>query len=480
MKNYLKNICLIAAAIGLLHLAGPSASAFSLVGPFDGYQEAGLNYNRATVGRLPNRSTRINDLGGPQNLGEEYRRNIGSFFYGYNYAFLDYFGARGVEEVDKAIKILNDLPAFSTMSEDLSEFPLDTQRINYRAAALGLVDMKSFTLGTLLEQLGLLSGHQYAWTLRNKSNIGDLPCPFYNYWIVRRNFDPVTWEPTSYINGALYTFALEFVCPPVEDVQDAAEVAADPLAFNWSAVAENEGYVLGGFYSGLTRDDVGGLRYLYRKNNFNYEPVPNNVFGGTSGGGSPWSPVDPNVTNLPITGLSFTMGGVDKLKFTKVYFDGLLGQTFTAVSNSYSVPVAVDVQSGSSVDGGGEINLRVEQLRVTRVAVFPDIVFSASDLLDGGLPPFVHLGRNAPTYVRSADYVVNNGPGIMDNSITITFNKQGPYLQRSYTPGSPFVTELTSFQAPVYAAFDGSTNPPVLFPSGASIKDLERIYFGDN
>jgi hypothetical protein len=473
MKPSLNKLLLLALTAGAVHFPAPQAGAFSLVGPFDGFQDATLNYNR-DEGVLPTRNPRINDLGGPQNLGEEYRRNVGGLFYAFDYAFLDFFGQRGIVEVDKAIKILNDLPAFSTMSADLSEFPLETQRINYRASALGLVDLKSFTMGYLLEQLGLLSPHQYAWTLRQRLPYLDLPCPFFQFWVIRRNFDPVTWEPTSYINGALYTYTIETSCPPGADVQDAAEVPVDPLAFNWSAVAENDGYVIGGFYSGLTRDDIGGLRYLYRKNNFNYEPVPANVFGGTSGGGSPWSPVDPSVTNQPISGQSFTMGGIDKLKFTKVYFDGLLGQTFTAVSNSYSVPVAVNVQSGTSLDGGGDLNLRVEQLRVTRAATFPDIVFSATDQLDGGVT------RTIPAYTRSTQLQVNNGPGIMDNTITISFNKIGPYVVNLLTPTTPFVSEANAQQRLRFGAFDGSTNPPVIFPSGASIKELERIYFGGN
>jgi hypothetical protein len=476
MKQRLKNLFVLVTVIGAVQLGAPSAMGFSLVGPFDTWQVPNLNYNPGSS-LFPIRSPRGADLGGPQNLGEEYRRNVGSLFYAFDYAFLDYYGALGMREVDKAIKILNDLPPFSTMSQDLSEFPLDTMRINYRAAALGLIDMKSITLGILLEEMGLLSPHQYAWTLRARANIGDLPCPFFSYWIVRRNFDPITWEPTSYINGALYTFAIEWSCPAAPDIQDAGEIPVDPLAFNWSAVAENDGYIPGGFYSGLTRDDVGGLRYIYRKNNYNYEPVPNNVFGGTSGGGSPWSPVNPNITNTPITGLSFTMGGVDKLKFNKVYFDGLLGQTFTAVSNSYTVPIVVNVQSGTSLDGDAQINLDVRDLRLTRVVVVPDFVFSADDL-DG-----VVVGtysRTIPVYVRSADRPVNNGPGVMDNPTTIIFSKTGPFLNDDLLPTRPFVNESTSFQGFRYAVFDGSTNPPVIFPSGASIKDMERIYFGNN
>jgi len=452
-------------------LVVPDAAAFSLLGPFDTWQVPVLNYNRNVL-VFPLRSPRGNEIGGPQNLGEEYRRNVSGLFYAYDYSFLDYFGARGMEEVDKAVKILDDLPPFSTMSEDLSEFPLDTQRINFRASALSLVDLKSYALGLLVYELGLLSPHQYAWTMRNRDT-ANRDCPFFAYWFVRRSFDPVTWEPTSYINGALYTFALEWSCPPGQDVQEASEIAVDPLAFNWSAVAENDGMILGGYYSGLTRDDVGGLRYIYRGNNFNYEPLPANVTLGASGGGSPWSPVNPNITNTPVAGASATIGGIDKLSFTKVFFDGLLGQTFTTVSNSYTVPVAVDVQTGVSFDGSRDLNIQVQSVSLTRVATFPDIVFYASDGLDA--TGFV----TTPVYGRSTDYQRNNGPGTMEGTLAIGFSKIGPYTVDDMLL-NPFVSEATSTQQFRFGAFDGSTNPPVIFPSGTSIREMEQLILGGN
>ena len=145
MKHRIQGLLALGITIGAVQFSAPMARAFSLMGPFDGYQTAELNYNRDPL-VLPLRNPRGNDLGGPQNLGEEYRKNVGTIYYAYDYAFLDYFGARGMEEVDKAVKVLNDLPAFSSMSESLSEYPPDTQRINYRASALGLVDLKSFAL----------------------------------------------------------------------------------------------------------------------------------------------------------------------------------------------------------------------------------------------------------------------------------------------------------------------------------------------
>jgi hypothetical protein len=69
-------------------------------------------------------------------------------------------------------------------------------------------------------------------------------------------------------------------------IADAAEFPVDPLASTFTAVASagpspilfgglfftlSSGQLFGSFYTGLTRDDVGGLRYLLRTNNINRE-----------------------------------------------------------------------------------------------------------------------------------------------------------------------------------------------------------------
>ena len=65
--------------------------------------------------------------------------------------------------------IMNSLPNLDTLSQTLDEYPLqdpvtgatttfrDSRRVNYTAQALNLIDMKTFTLGFLVEQLGLVS-----------------------------------------------------------------------------------------------------------------------------------------------------------------------------------------------------------------------------------------------------------------------------------------------------------------------------------
>jgi hypothetical protein len=242
------------ALTGLLAVIVQGASAFSLLGPFDGWQTDVLSYN---IG---------GDIGGPQQLGEEYRYNIPVLYYAADSSFLDFFGSSGMVAIDKATAILNSLSNPSSYSSNLTEFPLDTRRFNFRAQALNLIDLSSATLHILLEELGLAEPERYAWTLR--ARIGQ--CPAYTYFVTQRNFDPVSWEPTPYVNGTLYTYDIIEFCPVV-DRADAFERRVDPLQHLLNAVASVGIFEPGSFHIGLTRDDFGGLRYLYRTNNVNLE-----------------------------------------------------------------------------------------------------------------------------------------------------------------------------------------------------------------
>src|SRR5438876_8888767 len=172
--------------VGALLVVAGRAHAFSLLGPYaiaggNVWQVARIGYNEPP------------DVGGPMNAaaGEEYRWNTPNIFYAYDAPFLAFFGTRGREEVEKAVKIINDLPLASVLNVD--DYPMTTERINFRAAALGLWDLKSTALGELLEEIGLASPNRWGYCLRNR---GLPPSPltpppaFFN--VIRRNFDPVT------------------------------------------------------------------------------------------------------------------------------------------------------------------------------------------------------------------------------------------------------------------------------------------------
>src|SRR6185503_10787294 len=115
------------------------------------YQVPRITYNTASLNLVHNGFV-VTDIGGPMNLGEEYRWNEKTIVVGFDKTFKDYFGLRGVQEVRKALAIINDLPPFSKMSANLNEFSLNTRRTNFRASSLGLLDLKSEALGALMEQ----------------------------------------------------------------------------------------------------------------------------------------------------------------------------------------------------------------------------------------------------------------------------------------------------------------------------------------
>ncbi len=446
-----------------------SAPAFSLLGPYEAYQVAEIGYNPFGF-----------DIGGPMNLGEEYRWNIRTITYGFDESFLNYFGQRGVDEINKAFAILNNLPAFSSMSSNLAEFPTDTRRSNYRASALRLQDLKSATLGMMTEELGLASPERYAWTLRDRRVIGNVPY----YLVIKRNFDPVTWAPSSYVNGVLYTYAILLISDP--PAWDAVEIPVDPLAFGFTAVASDIGSLIttasgtgatgpglgwGEFYVGLTRDDVGGLRYLYRPNNYNVE----NLIPGTTSssvGGSPWTPAGGGGTNNTAVDVA-PRPGVDRLTFQQGRYDSLIGN-FITTTNRYQDTYVT--------------NSTLVTQTTERILTQPDILISAEDLgLDGfGNPIFIRR-----TFAAGPVWVNNNGlngqaalagPGVINGQVVLTFNKVGPYFynQGPDADGNMFLDEITSFGGFIWGSFDGTTNAPVVYPIGSSIQELEQQILGGN
>jgi len=235
---------------------------------------------------------------GPKNIGEEYRRNTPVIYYSFDQQFIDFFGTSGMAAIDRAFEVYNGLTNVSAYSASMSELPLEAQRINYRAQALFLLDVKSSTMALIAEQLGLAEPERYVWALHSRWHVGTVPCPVgQNYTVIQRNFDPVIsspdqLQPSSYVNGTLYSYTIiEFCNPPPATIApleaDAAEFSVDPLASTFTSIASGfgeapfllggtawtvlGGLLEGGYYTGLTRDDVGGLRYLLRTNNMNFE-----------------------------------------------------------------------------------------------------------------------------------------------------------------------------------------------------------------
>ncbi|MBM3833919.1 MAG: hypothetical protein FJ403_11745 [Verrucomicrobia bacterium] len=488
----------------LAAVAMPEAKAFSLGGPIDTtWQTPQIGYGLAPE-----------DIVGPMNLGEEYRWNTPTIVYAFDSSFLDYFGQEGVNAVEAAVQVINALPPFSAMSADLSEFPLDTRRFNHRATALGIRDMKSWALSMLLEALGLAAPERWVYSLRALVTDGN---GIAGAITIRRNFDPVTLLPSSYVNGTLYTYAIG----PISTVPefDATEVTVDPLAPSVTSVAalaalesllagppgfrtdfRGAGTLInpGLFYTGLTRDDVGGLRYLYRTSNHNVENVSSNAVSALGAGGGntigstvAWLPVpgsqaagqqqqpggvggqQPGGVGQPgggLGGVGTTTNalvdvalrpGVDKITLIRANFDSIIGATFS------NVVVYTDIIITNGV---------VRQQLARRVLTQPDILFSAADLgLINNINPVLidrDIAYQNNSTLNSIRPTPLSGPGVINPRVEIAFGKLGPFLQNFPLGG---FREEQAIRGLIWGSFDGTTNAPIVFPRGTSIEQLERL-----
>jgi hypothetical protein len=257
----------------------PDAQAFSTSGPIgnggDAWQVQALDYGSACNGGV--------DLVAPKNIGEDYRRTTPVMYYAFDETFLDYFGSNGVAAVDQAFAILNSLTNASSYSASLSEIPLETTRVNQTAGALNLLDLKTSVLYLMTEQLGLADPIRYAWCLHDRYIPSGATCPMgLEYVVTMRNFSIVPsdlnqLQYSSYINGELYSYYIYEYCTanacgalaqtvpiPVDIAENAARFY--PVAYG--------GFPIGGFYTGLTRDDVAALRYLLRSGHVHWEDNP--------------------------------------------------------------------------------------------------------------------------------------------------------------------------------------------------------------
>jgi hypothetical protein len=443
----------VAGAVG-------SASAFSLLGPYAVWETPALSYN---IGGI--------DIGGPMNLGEGYRWNEKVVTYGFTKAFLDYFGQRGVAEVNKAVAMLNALPPASQMSPNLTEFPLDARQINYQANSLGLMDLKTMALGLLTEEIGIADSERYVWTLMNRFVT---PAPATNYVVVMRNFDPVTLNPSPYVNGVLYTYSIEEFGPALA-YSDAVESTVDPLAIGFntaSAIADSgnpspSSSGMGVFFTGLTRDDVGALRYLLKKQNINVEGLIPGSTGSSSGSGSsPWSIPGLGATATNFVGTALRPG-VEKILFKQINFYG----SFPAYTNSYM----------DSYQTNGVLKTQ----KVQRAETQPDILF------DAGVTPFDATSgepfsiTRSPTSGWANNSAINvpfttgaehDGPGVIQPPVYIVFSTAGPWFLNIFPSFLDQQDVALIFGG--WGAFDGTTNAPFLFPNGTSVQALEQQILG--
>ena len=424
--------------VGLFPFA-PLAFGFALLGPFAPWMEE------------TNDLRQLGDIGGPMEIGSGYRWNVPIVTYGFDQSFLDYFGTNGVQAVEDAFQILNDLPAASDLV--LTNYPFESQGTSYQAQALSLYDLKSFTLALLLEQLGLTSPTRYVFTLRRWDPIFltypysfDWPDWVIPYYITERNYDPETLAASQIVNGAGYDG--EVLSMPQGNY--VAELLLDPMVQVFSSVTDAyggfiispqlggkelvlyfPGLQLGGFYTGLTRDDVGGLRYLLSADNVNYEKLPLDV--RTSG------------SHRNHTGNGAWRPGVEKITFVRQPYDRQSGK-FRPFRHRFT-------------DAYLENDVLMHQ-RVEREVRQPDFLFYAADTGENEPYTSTVIRTGTTNWQNNAAFNGNSGgegPGIIQPPIKITFQKLGPTF--IINDGIP---TLLLFGG--WGTFDGTTNLPVVYP----------------
>jgi hypothetical protein len=269
------------------------------------------------------------------------------------------------------------------------------------------------------------------------------------FYVTMRNYDPVTLSPVGWVNGELYDYSIWSGFAIGVNQAEAMTYPADTtVTLEYTAVADNR-LLIGGFYSGLTADDVGGLSYLYSTTNVHYETL----LAGVSGAGSN--------ANSWVNGAQ--RPGIDKITFVQQP-TGSLPWQFVPMTNQYT---DIYITNGNVI-----------QQQVQRVISQPDFLFSAGDT-GASYPeilPFTRTGTS--NWINNALLNGNpsgGGPGVIPPPVNIIFDTLGPVLA---TMGSGLM-EANYDESVFWGTYDQSTNAPIVYPlpqSGANQLAL-RLWF---
>ena len=464
------NFRLLAFLTLLLGWSSTRSYGFALKGPPDAsYQLAALNYDGAAA---------------PQMIGEEYRWNVPILTYGFDTAFINYFGTNGIRAIEGAFRQMNDLPAVSLVTDAVltNNFPLNSQGNNPTAATLLIQDIRSRMLTILVQYMGLTDAERFTWCLRNRwISAGGAPT---NYVVIQRNWDPITRVYSDTVNGQRLGYRVLDINAATSDAFETAPGSGGFfLGVQGRSVSSQLSQNFGGSFSSLTYDDAGGIRYLYATNNFNTENLlPSVAVTATAAAtatGSPWSPV--GVTNiLTVVGSgavnTAVRGGIDKVTFVRVDFDSLLGIGFAGVTNTWTDQY-IPASSQTTV---------LQSQTLARSIVRPDIIISAADLglIAGQFP--VEIRRVDGNFINNDainGLAGQNGPGLLTVpfQLRVDFTTQLPYylaVNPTSVVGPPVfgTPNWTFLYSGVWGWFDDTAIHQV-FPDflNLQIADLERM-----
>jgi hypothetical protein len=417
--NYSRRPGFFAGGALALLLLVTSARAFSLLGPYANWMDTTNSFKQAW------------DIGGPMNLTEGYRWNVPVVTYAFDQSFLDFFGSNGVAAVEGALGILNALPAASQI--DPSNYPPQMIRVNYQAQAKGLQDLKSQTLFLLTEHLGLAQPTRFVFSLHDFV-ITDNQV---EGTVLHRNFDPFSLATSDSVNEVAYTDQLQYWVNGRQTNADAVEQLTDPSNPAFPSVADGA-VDPGNFFTSLTRDDAGGVRYLLSSNNVQDEVLPLNVRG--------------TGTNVSYVNRALRPG-VEKITFVRQQFD----------SSGHAIPT-----TNAFVDTYVTNGLARHQ-DVERSILQPDFLFSVADLHEGNpIGPSIARTDTSAWWNSSGPPDSSPGPGVIMPPVKITFHRIGPSVQTAdqFPEGTAFQDEHG------WGSFDASSNPPLSYPYGTSSNEM--------
>lgn len=428
--------------VALAMMRAVSVMAFSLLGTNATWQTPDIGYQLA------------GDIGGPQYRNEEYRRVYPQVVYRFDNSFVRDFGTQGVAQVRQAFELMNSIGNVNNWSANLSEFPKDAFRLNYSASSQNLIDLKSGMLFYLLENLGLADSVRYIWTIRTVQRAS----AFTNFFVVQMNYDPVSWERTSYVNGRAYTYSIAIVPGLDEAVESPVGKAFSPAYYPVASGFMFPGY----YYNKLSYDDAGGLRYIYRASNYKYEYITNAVTPTTLLTlGSYDNSNGYTIPNWGTTNIYIDIWG-NAVTNNIVYggWRGGLGRiSYTEYSEAYPSNF-VNWQDNVWNDDPTRNPYAAHVLQtVTRIVpkTLPDILVLSTD--SGAFNVIgdrsIRWNSNAPDNGQG----YSNGPGQSDTGTTCTFYKQFP-LYWVYNPF--FLDEDNRIISLRWGSYDGTTNAPYI------------------
>jgi hypothetical protein len=388
------------------------------------------------------------EIGGPKNIGEEYRWNVPVITYGFDPSFEEYFGKPGIAAVQAAFDLLNEIPAASQIV--VTNFQTISFAEDSRAVSANLLDVKTTTLSLVLRLLGLNDPENNVWVLRDRT----VTQFFTNYYVIQRNFDPVTLLPSKSINQAGYTYEVyEFYSDYSNyfGFADAVELMLDPQPISTLA-----GFIpraplwpwarVGTFFFGFNQDDLGGLKYLLHPSNINYERHRYDQVHALDGSSS-----FVNAALRP---------GVDKITFQQVT------NWYGNIAWSKSLPFTDQYY----------LNGQLYTQELVKTINKPDIIFAARDIgtVMGQWPRLV--STSMPTWDSPATETGAPGPGTISGPITLTFNTLLGGLINTF-PGN--VTEENSYTTASWGTFDLRPLSPIVFPYSASSEIQSRLLITD-